>query len=501
MSHTSLTKFRRKDTCFIDDLHDVMSNKATQHLIELYGKTSADMNVLILYFKLYQNIWNTYKDKFNSNPKREQMTRLISIIMKDSLFRREVMKEFEKFQKYENIQFDFVSRLFPDNILLDKTLPTIQKIHLDGRVVLIYVDFNVPMKKNKIVNNKRIIAALPTIMYALNHGAKNVVLMSHLGRPKGKVVKKLSLKPIAVELEHLLGQKVSFELPIAKPQYTEKVVLLENLSFYSVENQHDNIFQTQLSKWGDVYIFDSFRTAHRKYSVVGMNHADKAIGLLVDKELMYFNKIMSMPNRPFVCIMGGSKMSNKTKLIKNLLPKIDHLIIGGALAYRFKYSVMNIRSSMFNTGELTHINKIIKLAKEHKVQVHLPIDHVVASSYNNDAKIQIITNMEEIPEGWIAVDIGPKSIEKFSNIIYLAETILMNGPLGEFEMSSFSTGSFAIMKALAETKATTAVVGGDTVSCAEKSTYAGKIDHISTGDGASLALLKGCVLPAIQNIN
>lgn len=501
MSNTALTKFRRKNTCFIDDLHNVMSNKATQHLIELYGKTSADMNVLILYFKLYQNIWNTYKDKFNENPKREQMTKLISIIMKNSLFRREVMKEFEKFQKYENIQFDFVSRLFPENILLDKTNPQIQNIHLNDRIVLIHVDFNVPMKNTKIINNRRLITALPTIKYALIHGAKNVVLMSHVVSPKEKNNKHRSLKPLIAELERLLGENVGFELPISEPRYTQRVVLLENLSFYTGNNKHDNIFQKQLSKWGDVYIFDAFRIAHRKYSVIRMNNLEKAIGLLVDKELMYFNKILKMPSKPFVCIMGRTKISNNIKLIKNLLPKINHLIIGSEPIIKFNNYSLNIRTSMFDSGVLIQLQKILKLAKKHKVQVHFPIDYIVASSYNNDAKTQVVTNEEGIPEGTIVVDIGPKSIEKFSNIIYLAETVIMNGPLGEFKMSSFSTGSFAIMKALAETKATTIIVGDNTASCAEKSTYAGRINHISTGDGACLALLKGCVLPAIQNIN
>lgn len=403
---------------------------------------------------------------------------------------------------------------------------SIKDLKLKGKRVLIRVDFNVPLDGSTITNNQRIVAALPTIKYALEQGAHTITLMSHLGRPNGTVNKKYSLKPVATELEKLLDHKVTF-LDDCVGEKVEKevndapegsVILLENLRFHpEEEGSHKDAdgkkikadpadvekFRASLSKLGDVYINDAFGTAHRAHSsMVGVEVPERAAGFLMSKELTYFAKALEHPERPFLAILGGAKVSDKIQLIDNLLPKVNSLIIGGGMAFTFKKAIddMSIGSSLFDEEGAKLVPGIMKKAKEYNVEIVLPTDYVTGDKFDKDAKVGEADDSTGIPDGSMGLDIGPKSAEKFAETVLKSKTILWNGPAGVFEFPNFANGTKKLAEACAEacSKGATVIVGGgDTATAVKKFGVADKLSHVSTGGGASLELLEGKNLPGV----
>lgn len=383
---------------------------------------------------------------------------------------------------------------------------TVKDLDLKGKTVLIRADFNVPQDMDlKITDDTRIRSTLPTIKYILEQGAKKIVLMSHLGRPDGKRVDKYSLKPVAIRLQELLGQPVKFlndcvgdtvkkEIDSAQ----EKVILLENLRFYAQEEANDATFAKQLACLADVYVNDAFGTAHRAHaSTEGVAHFLKsAAGLLLEKEIQYLGGAVSNPQKPFMVILGGSKVSDKIGMIDNLLPKCDTILVGGGMAYTFlKAQGKSIGNSKLEKDKLDLAKNILDKAKSLNKEIVLPIDHVVVDMIAPDAKTEIVG--ESIPEGKIAVDIGPKTIMLFEDKLKLAKTIVWNGPVGIFEMDAFARGTQEIAKFIANLKATTIIGGGDTAAAIAKFKLEDKMTHISTGGGASLEYLEGKTLPGV----
>jgi phosphoglycerate kinase len=410
---------------------------------------------------------------------------------------------------------------------------TIRDLNLAGKRVLMRVDFNVPQDKKTgaITNTQRITAALPTIKYALEQGA-SVVLMSHLGRPDGKKIEKFSLKPVAAELEKLLGKPVTF-LPDCVGAEVEaacapgklkagEVVLLENLRFHieeegkvKVENpdgtetkikadpEKEKAFRASLSKLGDVYVNDAFGTAHRAHSsMVGVALKDKAAGFLMEAELKAFSKVLESPERPLLAILGGAKIKDKIPLIKNLIEKADKIIIGGGMAYTFHKQLrgMKIGSSLFDAEGATIVGELEAKAKARGVELILPVDFVAADKFDPNANTQPATLESGIPDGWEGLDAGPKSIELYRKAILGSKTIVWNGPAGVFEFDKFAVATKAMADAIAEATAkgaTTVVGGGDTATAAKKFKVADKVTHCSTGGGASLEFLEGKALPGV----
>lgn len=383
---------------------------------------------------------------------------------------------------------------------------TVKDIDVKSRVVLMRADFNVPQDANlAITDDSRIRATLPTIKYLLQAQVKKVILMSHLGRPDGKVVAKYSLKPIADRLQVLLSEPVKFvgdcvgdavkqEVNSAK----ERVVLLENLRFHPEEEANDPSFAAQLAALADIYVNDAFGTAHRAHaSTEGVAHHLKAVaGFLLEKEIQYLGSAIANPARPFMVILGGAKVSDKIGVIENLLPKADAILIGGGMAYTFlKAQGKSIGNSKLEKEKLDLAKSIIDKAAALNKDIVLPVDHVVVDQITADAKTEIVG--ENIPDGKIAVDIGPKSIALFKDKLKSAQTIVWNGPLGIFEMDAFSKGSEDIARFIGTLRATTIIGGGDTAACVAKFKLEDKMTHISTGGGASLEFLEGKVLPGI----
>lgn len=381
---------------------------------------------------------------------------------------------------------------------------TIRDVDLKGKNVLIRVDFNVPLDDNlNITDDIRIKAAVPTIKYALEQGAKKVILMSHLGRPDGKVAAKYSLKPASKRLQELLGEpvkqlndcigdKIKDDIQNCK----EKIVLLENLRFYAQEEGNDPAFARELAELGDIFINDAFGTAHRAHaSTEGVTkYLKSAAGFLLEKEMQYLGETMKNPQRPFVVIMGGAKVSDKIGMIENLLPKADTILIGGGMAYTF---LKAINKPIGNSKlEKDKVEIAAQLLEKGKSKLCLPIDHIVVDKVEANAKPQI-TPGQDIPQGLIAVDIGPQTVKEFKNKLSQAKTIVWNGPLGIFEMDAFSKGSEEIAKFIATLKATIIIGGGDTAAAIVKFRLEDKMTHISTGGGASLEFLEGKTLPAI----
>ena len=392
------------------------------------------------------------------------------------------------------------------------------------------VDFNVPLKDGKITNDQRIVEALPTVRYALDHGARSVVLMSHLGRPDGRVVAKDSLKPVAEALRTLLAREVIFlddcvgpavEAACANPA-EGSVILLENLRFHAEEEgsgkneagekvkaDKDAVaaFRASLTKLGDVYVNDAFGTAHRAHSsMVGVQHDVRAAGLLLKKELEYFGKALESPERPFLAILGGAKVSDKIKLIENLLDKVNALIVGGGMAFTFKKVLdnVNIGSSLFDAPGADLVHGIMEKAKAKGVTIHLPVDYVTASKFGEDAEVGAATDATGIPDGWLGLDVGPKSEEAFRKVVLEAKTIIWNGPMGVFEFEKFASGTKRVGEAVIEaTKggAISIVGGGDTATAAVKFGFDAGVSHVSTGGGASLELLEGKVLPGVDALS
>jgi len=404
---------------------------------------------------------------------------------------------------------------------------SIRDLNLSGKRVLIRVDFNVPQDKGTgaITNNQRILAALPTIRYALEQNA-SVVLMSHLGRPDGQRAAKYSLKPIARELEKLLGRPVTFlddcvgpavEAACAAPA-PGSVILLENLRFHIEEEGKVKLedgtskkadpaavaaFRASLSRLGDVYVNDAFGTAHRAHSsMVGVALPDKAAGFLMEAELKAFAAVIASPRRPLLAILGGAKIADKIPLIRNLIDKADEIIIGGGMAYTFKKVLngMEIGESLFDPEGAKIVAELVEKAKARGVSIILPVDYVAADRFDPNAATRPADDSTGIPKGWMGLDAGPKSIALYREAILRAKTIIWNGPSGVFEFEKFAQSTKAMAQAVAEATAhgaTTVVGGGDTATAARKFGVAEKVTHCSTGGGASLEYLEGKVLPGV----
>ncbi len=369
------------------------------------------------------------------------------------------------------------------------------------------VDFNVPLDKNlNITDDTRIRASLPTINYALEKGAK-LILMSHLGRPKGKVIQSMSLGPVAKRLSQLLGieakmaddcigQKVKRQVDTLKEG---EVLLLENLRFHPEEEKSDEKFAQALANLGEIYVNDAFGTAHRAHaSTEGVaNFLPSVAGLLMEKEIEYLGKVLENPARPFVAILGGAKVSDKIGVIENLLDKVDSLLIGGAMAYTFlRAKGKEMGDSLVEEDKMDMAKDLLERVEEKGVPFLLPVDHVIANEFSEEAQVKT-ADEDVIPSGWRGMDVGEETIVQFSQALQGAKTVLWNGPLGVFEMAPFSNGTEKIAKVLAELKAITIVGGGDSVAAISRLGLSGQFTHISTGGGASLEFLEGKVLPGI----
>ncbi len=383
---------------------------------------------------------------------------------------------------------------------------TIKDIEIRNKIVLVRVDFNVPQDENlQITDDTRIRATLPTIKYLLENDAKKIILISHLGRPDGKVVAKYSLKPVALRLKELLGLVVVFlndcvgdKIKKEIDSSNEKAILLENLRFHPEEEANDPAFAKQLASLADVFVNDAFGAAHRAHaSTEGIAHYLKsAAGLLLEKEIQYLGSAIQNPQRPFMLILGGAKVSDKLGVIGNLLPKCDAILIAGGMAYTFlKAQGKHIGNSKLENDKLDLAKKILDKAKALKKDILLPIDHIVVDNIDPKAKTELAG--ENIPDGKIAVDIGPKTVVLFKEKLKPAKTIVWNGPLGIFEMDAFSHGTQKIAKFLSTLGVTTIIGGGDTAAAVAKFKLEDKMTHISTGGGASLEFLEGKTLPGI----
>ncbi|NLY77502.1 MAG: phosphoglycerate kinase [Tissierellia bacterium] len=390
---------------------------------------------------------------------------------------------------------------------------TLKDLDVRGKRVLVRCDFNVPIDENgHITDDRRITSSLPTINYLMENGAK-VILMSHLGRPKGEANPKFSLAPVAKRLSELLNKEVIFakDDKVVSDQVKEivenmketDVVLLENTRFRKEETKNEENFAKELASLGDLYVNDAFGTCHRAHaSNVGVSsHLPSAVGFLVEKEISVMGKALENPERPFVAILGGAKVSDKIGVIENLLNKVDSILIGGGMSYTFlKAQGYEIGTSIVEDEKLDLANELMKKAQEKNVKLLLPEDVVVAKEFKNDTEFKTVP-IDQIPADMMGMDMGQKSIEAFSEEIKNAKTVIWNGPLGVFEMENFKKGTDAIARVMAETNATTIVGGGDSASAVEKAGFASKMTHISTGGGASLEFLEGKVLPGIAAID
>ncbi len=380
---------------------------------------------------------------------------------------------------------------------------TIRDMALKNKRALVRVDFNVPLDdKGQVTDDTRIVASLPTIQYLVEQSAK-VILCSHLGRPKGKD-QKFSLRPVAARLQHLLGKPVTFVSDcigqpverVVEGMNAGDVVLLENVRFYPEEEKNDPEFAKKLAAFGDVYVNDAFGSAHRAHaSTEGVARILPGVaGFLMEKELNYLGAALANPIHPFVAILGGAKVSDKIKVIENLLPKVDWLLIGGGMANTF------LAARGFNIGkslvEADKLDMAKALMDKGGAKIVLPVDAIIADKFDANAQNQVVA-ADAVPGDWLILDIGPKTVDAFAKIIAGAKTVVWNGPMGVFEMPKFAEGTFAVAKCLAQSGATTIIGGGDSASAVEHAGLADKMTHISTGGGASLEFLEGRVLPGV----
>lgn len=388
---------------------------------------------------------------------------------------------------------------------------TIDHLQLKGKKVLVRVDFNVPMDENlNITDDTRIRASLPTIQKIIQEGGI-AILMSHLGRPKGKVNLKYSLKPVAERLGKLLNKEVKFANDCIGEEVKKLVIslkegdvlLLENLRFHEEEEKNDENFARELASLGDIYINDAFGSAHRAHaSTEGVTKffKENAAGYLMQKELEYLSKAVGNPEIPYTAILGGAKISGKIDVINNLMNKVDNLLIGGGMAFTFfKAQGLEIGKSLLEEDRIEMAKEILQKAKLNNINLFLPVDVVIADKFDNNANTEIV-DVNNIKSEWQGLDIGPKTIEVFKSIILMSKTVVWNGPMGVFEMNNFSKGTFEIAKALAEATqngVTTIVGGGDSAAAISKAGLENKVSHVSTGGGASLEFLEGKTLPGV----
>ena len=389
---------------------------------------------------------------------------------------------------------------------------TVEQIDVKGKKVLLRCDFNVPIKDGKITDDTRMTAAMPTIQYLIDHDAK-IIIMSHLGRPKGKPDMEYTLKPVADHLAELLGREVVF---ISSPTVIDDkvraaadklkegdVMLLENVRFRPEETENTFDFSSELASLGQIFVNDAFGTAHRAHcSTAGVaGYLPTVSGYLIDKEVRYLGEALERPHRPFVAIMGGAKVGDKIGVIENLLNKVNTLIIGGGMSYTFfKALGYEIGKSILDEEHIELARQLLDKAKEKGVQLLLPEDIVCAKEFDNDAESAVFSK-DSIPEDMMGMDIGPETVKLFSEAIADAKTIVWNGPLGVFEMPNFSKGTRSIAEALADSDATTIIGGGDSAAAVTQFGLADRMSHISTGGGASLEFLEGKVLPGIAAID
>ncbi|MEA4971013.1 MAG: phosphoglycerate kinase [Candidatus Pelethousia sp.] len=389
---------------------------------------------------------------------------------------------------------------------------TIEDVNVSGKRVLVRVDYNVPLTpEGTVADDKRIVASLPTVEYLLKNGAK-VILCSHLGRPKGEPKPEFSLKPVAAALKKLLpSTRIDFASDCIGPEAQEKaqalqageILLLENLRYHKEEEKNDPAFAKELASLAELYVSDAFGTVHRAHaSTAGVAAYLPAVaGFLIGKELGFMGEALENPVRPFVAILGGAKVADKIGVITNLLQKCDTLIIGGGMAYTF-FAAMGygVGDSLLDKDSIGLAKDLMAEAKSRGVQLLLPVDTVVATTFSADAEYKTVKS-SEIPDGWQGLDIGEESRKLFSEAIIGAKTIIWNGPMGVFEFDAFAKGTAAIAEACAKSSGTTIIGGGDSASAVKKLGYASKMSHISTGGGASLEFLEGKVLPGVAALN
>lgn len=390
---------------------------------------------------------------------------------------------------------------------------TVDDLKVNGKKVLVRCDFNVPVKDGAITDDSRITASIPTIKKLVSDGAR-VILCSHMGKPKGEVKPELSLAPVAVRLSERLGTDVKFAKDDnvvgenAKKAVSEmkngEIVLLENTRFRKEETKNEENFSKELASLADIYVDDAFGSSHRAHcSTVGVTKfvKESAVGYLMEKEIAYLGNAVNNPVRPFAAVLGGAKVSDKINVISNLLEKVDILVIGGGMAYTFiKALGGSVGESLLEADKINYAKEMLKKAEEKGVKLLLPIDTVVVKEFKNEAESDIVPT-GCIPDGWMGVDIGPKTIELFSDALRTAKTVVWNGPMGVFEFPNFAKGTESIAHVLAEIDGTTIIGGGDSAAAVNQLGYGDKMSHISTGGGASLEFLEGKELPGVAAVD